>query len=502
MVMKKSSINTTSNYLGAVLVFLTMFSFLWHVNGYVESEPLMITNNDFNDNFGNMDEGLLAWQGGEGDLATTKEIFLYDITKEMTIQITDNDYDDRLPQVNNRRVTWIGIPPDGSDYEVFLYDYETGITRRITDNNLIENHPRMNDGYITWYAWESPYIGAAEIYLYNIATDQTIKITNNQYSDYYPYIKEGKVIWWGHRGKSTEILFYDISTGETTQLTDNNIPEDSAQLDNGLMVWRALIDGEVKLFLHDFTSGQTLPIADPLYSYSYSLYEGKVVYVKPDGTGKEFFLYNYFDGTTTQVTNNDYIDLSGSFQDGTLVFVASGNIFFYDINSGVITQMTDSSMYNTVPRYQNGILAWMGRHGPAGLDYEIFLRYLSISAGIDIDPDTLNLKSNGNWITAYIELPDGYNVLDIDIESIVLTIDTDKFYVVLDAPFQVDDYDNDGISDLMVKFDRTAIVNFLDIADEVTETGNGEIMEFTITGTIAGTTFRGSDWIKVILPGG
>lgn len=43
-----------------------------------------------------------------------------------------------------------------------------------------------------------------------------------------------------------------------------------------------------------------------------------------------------------------------------------------------------------------------------------------VIATIDINPDTLNLKSNGEYITAYIELPNGYNVEDIDCTSIRL----------------------------------------------------------------------------------
>jgi hypothetical protein len=35
---------------------------------------------------------------------------------------------------------------------------------------------------------------------------------------------------------------------------------------------------------------------------------------------------------------------------------------------------------------------------------------VAIPAAIDIDPDTLNLKSKGKWVTAYIQLPPGYGV--------------------------------------------------------------------------------------------
>lgn len=43
-----------------------------------------------------------------------------------------------------------------------------------------------------------------------------------------------------------------------------------------------------------------------------------------------------------------------------------------------------------------------------------------IRATIDIAPDTLNLKRNARWIVAYIGLPDGYDVNDIDTNSVIL----------------------------------------------------------------------------------
>lgn len=43
-----------------------------------------------------------------------------------------------------------------------------------------------------------------------------------------------------------------------------------------------------------------------------------------------------------------------------------------------------------------------------------------VEATVDIKPDTLNLNMWGQWITAYIGLPDGYNVSDIDPESVLL----------------------------------------------------------------------------------
>ena len=43
-----------------------------------------------------------------------------------------------------------------------------------------------------------------------------------------------------------------------------------------------------------------------------------------------------------------------------------------------------------------------------------------VSSTLDIKPDTLNLDSKGRWITAYVELPEGYDVGNIDRTSIRL----------------------------------------------------------------------------------
>jgi len=55
---------------------------------------------------------------------------------------------------------------------------------------------------------------------------------------------------------------------------------------------------------------------------------------------------------------------------------------------------------------------------------------------VSINPDTLNLKSKGKWITAYIEFPKDYNVDDTDISSILLnnTIPVDS-----SAPISIGD---------------------------------------------------------------
>jgi len=115
-------------------------------------------------------------------------------------------------------------------------------------------------------------------------------------------------------------------------------------------------------------------------------------------------------------------------------------------------------------------------------------------ATVDVDPDALNLKSSGEWITGYIELAEEYDVNDIDVSTVMLN---GTFPAEL-QPSEVGDHDGDKVFDLMVKFNRTEVSKYIcDVQNikygNVTLTIKGELYD--------GTLFEGSDVIKVRMPG-
>jgi hypothetical protein len=119
---------------------------------------------------------------------------------------------------------------------------------------------------------------------------------------------------------------------------------------------------------------------------------------------------------------------------------------------------------------------------------------LYMLAGIDINPDTLNLGSKGKWISCYIELYRDVNVSSIDVSSILLngTVPVDP-----KGPSTIGDYDSDGIPDLMVKFNRTAVSEY--ILSTGVRFGN---VTLTVSGKLYdGTLFEGSDTIMARMPG-
>jgi len=131
----------------------------------------------------------------------------------------------------------------------------------------------------------------------------------------------------------------------------------------------------------------------------------------------------------------------------------------------------------------------VGSYGDAsGVHGFLYQPDVVIPATIELSPDTINLRSKVKWITCYIELLEGYHAADIDVSTVKLNGEVSAE----SEPTAIGDYDSDGITDLMVKFDRTAVQGLLQIGD----------VEITVTGELNdGTPFEGSDTIRVINPG-
>jgi len=122
-----------------------------------------------------------------------------------------------------------------------------------------------------------------------------------------------------------------------------------------------------------------------------------------------------------------------------------------------------------------------------------------INATVDVNPKALNLRSRGKWITAYIELPEGYNIQDINASTVMLndTISAEP------KPIAVGDHDGDGILDLMVKFDKASVISYILTNVNITRLFKGRFMTIalTVTGKLNdGTPFQGSTTIRLIMP--
>jgi len=327
------------------------------------------------------DNGWVVWKGCDSftlwgldsyHCGGDYEIFLYDGTS--TTQLTDNDYHDGLPQINNNGwVVWEGF--DGTDWEIFLYDGTS--TTQFTNNDYDDVSPKINsNGYMAW----GGCVGQTErrcdtdweIFLYDGSS--TTQLTNNDYNDISSQIADnGHVVWQGcdgadcffhyfgnlmevfhYYGTGWEVFHYD-GTG-TTQLTNNDYNDIYSQIaDNGHVVWQGYDGSDYEIFLHDGAS--TTQITTNSYSDKLPQINanGDVVWYGYDGSDYEIFLY---DGTsTTQLTDNSYPypfanddgrpqlnDNGWVVWDGSNIFVSDARLFLY--NGTSTEQLTHGRGYN------------------------------------------------------------------------------------------------------------------------------------------------------------
>ena len=169
--------------------------------------------------------------------------------------------------------------------------------------------------------------------------------------------------------------------------------------------------------------------------------------------------------------------------------------FYCDSPAVQITQISDRTDMSgtataTAVASQPGVYSVIAKT-PGGLSSDEWeLAVVSsepINALVDINPDTLNLRSMGKWITVYIELPEGCDVGDVLIESVVLD---DHFPAT--GPSGVGDFDEDGVQELMVKFDRSRLFRSNDFT-------TSEAVTMTVSGTMEnGTAFQGTDDIRIV----
>jgi hypothetical protein len=120
-----------------------------------------------------------------------------------------------------------------------------------------------------------------------------------------------------------------------------------------------------------------------------------------------------------------------------------------------------------------------------------------VEASIDCDPDTINLRSHGKWLTCYVRLPKGYDPRGMSADTILMEsslapVLDPKYGFVRSENSYIVDHDGDGMPERMVKFDREAIDGLL----------NEGTRSLAISGKLSdGTLFEGlSDPITVIVP--
>jgi len=217
--------------------------------------------------------------------------------------------------------------------------------------------------------------------------------------------------------------------------------------------------------------GNLLFVIDSNKDYPY-LDNHRIVIIRPDQSAEIFFDLNSLEDSSTFMAL-DFNPISPE------LWVASRNNI-YKITPAGNSQWIDGG-YTEIRdiRFNNQGELFVTDYSDQLL-YKILPVPPVISCQVTIQPERLNLKSKGRWVTAYITLPEGHNVNDIDVDTLKLLVNKTELPAV---------WGNVQDNLYMAKFDRSQLISLL--------TGTIGTVGLTVTGKVADRRFTGTDEIKV-----
>jgi len=151
----------------------------------------------------------------------------------------------------------------------------------------------------------------------------------------------------------------------------------------------------------------------------------------------------------------------------------------------------DHALIFNIPQASGYIIAWEDLWDLGDADYQdaVLAALTPVNVNVEYCPRTLNRKSEGRWITAFVELPKEFDADDVDVSSIMLngTILADKVHV-------------EDSHLLVVKFSREEVIELIrDSLEKIGFQCDVTEVSLTLTGKFTdGQTFQGTNSIHVI----
>jgi beta propeller repeat protein len=243
-------------------------------------------------------------------------------------QVTDNAYEDSLPQIKGDYVVWQGRVD--ADWEIFVYNISSGVTTQVTDNGDDDVSPRTDGSHVVWLG---PGGSGGEIFVYDIANGITIQVTYDDRIDSPPQIADGLVVWASQVVTDSvepgEIFLYDIAAGATQQLTTDTLDDSGPQISSETITWvQTDADDNSTLFTYDIATGITAEAPEGFVWEDSPQVDGKLTtLIRHDGEDREVFLLNRDSRRYHQVSDNhlqdEYPSISGTY----IAWMAAGEIF-------------------------------------------------------------------------------------------------------------------------------------------------------------------------------
>jgi hypothetical protein len=277
----------------------------------LQTQQLTFSNNQGNKTIMDFTNGEIfyqdIWYDYDNGSTQISDLFLY--KDGNLIKLCDNSqFISYAGYRYGNRICWVAGPYGSStDNEIYLYD--NGIISRITNNDYLERYPKLNNDYLVWVAAgsldvENKYF----IYKDGNTTELPVDILG-----YYYLLSDKGIIWQGCDGGPNchetpndldhEIFFYDFD--KVTQITDT--PD---KIERGYMATNDFIyvlssnedRTEPVLSIFDYQGEKLFEYQIPgLNSLALGLKDDKAIFRAGDTKN----LY-YFDGSSLQIIDSGH----------------------------------------------------------------------------------------------------------------------------------------------------------------------------------------------------
>ncbi len=208
--------------------------------------PYRMTHNDYDDHAARFAGYVGVWSGFDGH---DDEIYWRPLDGEPQRALTDNAFDDELPQISEYGVVvWQGY--DGHDWEIFSSGGYSGVVQ-ITDNDKDDTNPQVSmylfhlSGRVVWQGYDG-----ADLDIFSANADGSdIRIISDAAAsgtpppdDIRPQINVwGQVTWEGRVGGQWDIFAANADgTGRVNLSNSPAVDDDAPQIDaySGQVVWQ------------------------------------------------------------------------------------------------------------------------------------------------------------------------------------------------------------------------------------------------------------------------
>jgi hypothetical protein len=216
---------------------------------------LQVTASDRPKTLRGIADNRLVWEEFDGN---DTEIFFHDLANGTTTQLTNNQFDDIVVGINQRRIVWSGLlePADAweDEYEAGpsneLYVFNGRKTTQLTNGAAHDKLISIDGRHLFWKSaigpmpdWASYQSYSYELFYSN--GKRTRQLTHNEDDD-SARATNGKHIIWTSREKPkggrlpSEELFW-FNGKKITRLTHNNVEDWLAKMDFPYVAWHSKI---------------------------------------------------------------------------------------------------------------------------------------------------------------------------------------------------------------------------------------------------------------------